>query len=163
MPIPPRERSGSPLVWQILSGVLAIVAVVAVIVTVTNHDNGSQWKSRATKAETLASQMQAKLTKSEETSTSLQKRTVELAAEKAEAEDNAMVRSLDADFTESVSDQLDTCSAGIDELFDEIAAAASFEELQAYGDEADTVYNQCLAAGEAASQLSQYLRDESDS
>lgn len=156
----PRSGGGSTLVWQVLCGVLAVGLIAAVLVTLSNADNGNKWKDRATSSEALASQLQTKLAASEESNTALKARTISLAAEKAKAEDTATVNKVQKTFAATVSKQLDTCTAELSTVFDDLAAATTLNDLQAVSAEFDTASADCSAAANAADSLSQYLQNQ---
>lgn len=158
------SRSRSPLPWQILSGVLAIALIVAVIVTLTNTDNGTQWKTRAVSAESLAQQLQTKMKASEASATALQARTVKLAAEKAKVEDNAKVQSLNVTIAKSLSDKLNDCTDRLQTVFGELVSAQSQSEIaRIEGSDLQQTFNVCDQAASAADGFSQYLADNAGS
>jgi gas vesicle protein len=171
MPTPPAESrptfqpsgsSGSTRIWQVVSGVLAVALVAVLIMNFTNVDNGTQWKKRATTSEALTSQMQAKLKASEESAAQLKARTISLANEKAKAEDDQTVPNNSKKVADSISSKLDTCTADLQEVFSEIAAAATQADLEQIGANLRDTYAACDAAANAADGFSQYLQSQGD-
>jgi gas vesicle protein len=171
MPTPPAESrptfqpsgsSGSTRIWQVVSGVLAVALVAVLIMNFTNVDNGTQWKKRATTSEALTSQMQAKLKASEESAAQLKARTISLANEKAKAEDDQTVTNISKKVADSISSKLDTCTADLQEVFSEIAAAATQADLEQIGANLRDTYAACDAAANAADGFSQYLQSQGD-
>lgn len=156
--------AGSTRLWQIISGVLAIALVAAVIITATNADNGSQWKKRANTAESLAHQMQTKLAASEAASKDLKARTITLANEKAQAEDDRTITKINQKIASGISTKLDSCTADLQDLFSKIAAATSVDQLnQIANTTAEDAYRSCDAASRAAEGFSQYLQNQGNS
>lgn len=137
---------------------MAIALIGLVIVTATNSDNGSQWHQRATTAESLSTQLEAKLKTSESSTRSLRTRIVTLAAAKAKAEDNAAVTSVNVQFATSLAASLDSCTSQLNTVFEELAAAQSNQEVQSIAaNDAQRAFATCDAAATAASGFSQYL------
>ena len=153
------DRQKRPaLVWQILCGVMAIALIGLGILTATNSDNGSQWRQRATTAETLSTQLEAKLKTSESSTRSLRTRIVTLAAAKTKAEDNAAVTNVNVQFATSLAAALDSCTSQLNTVFEELAAAQSTQDVQSIAaNDAQRAFATCDAAATAASGFSQYL------
>ena len=141
---------------------LAIALVVVVIMNFTNVDNGSQWKDRATTAEKLTDQMQAKLKASEASAAQLKARTISLANEKAQAEDHQAVTNISAQVAKEISRKLDACTADLQQAFSDIADATTRAELDQIGANLQDTYVACDAAANAADGFSQYLQNQAD-
>ena len=154
----PVRRPRPALLWQILCGVMAIALIGLVIVTATNSDNGSQWRQRATTAESLSTQLGAKLKASESSTGALRTRIVTLAAAKAKAEDNSAVTSVNVQFATSLAAALDSCTSQLNTVFEELSAAQSSQQVQSIAaNDAQRAFATCDAAATAASGFSQYL------
>lgn len=137
---------------------MAIALIALGILTATNHDNGSQWRHRATTAESLSTRLETKLKASESSTRSLRTRIVTLAAAKAKAEDNDAVTSVNVQFATSLAAALDSCTSQLNTVFEELAQAQTNEQLQSIAaNDAQRAFATCDAAATAASGFSQYL------
>lgn len=148
--------------WQVVSGVLAVALIAVLIMNFTNVDNGNQWKTRATTSEALTTQLQAKFKASEASAKKLKARTISLANEKAQAEDDQTVTNINKQIADGISKQLDTCVADLQNLFSSLAAATTPEAKNQIGSQQEGAYASCDAAASAAEGFSNYLQNQAN-
>lgn len=140
---------------------LAVALIATLIMNFTNVDNGSQWKKQATTSEALANQMQAKLEASEAAASKLKARTISLANEKAQAEDNQTVTNINQQIAAGISKNLDTCTSDLQQVFSDIASATTQDELNRIGSASlQNAITACDAAARSAEGFSQYLQNQ---
>lgn len=162
-----RPRRGRRLLRVVITALLAVsVAATAtsIVVAVQNTRSARDWKTRATTADTDLHELQERHRELSDrvddatgTIAALQDRTIALADEKARAGDRAVLADVDGATAAGVADRLDTCTAGLVEVFAAISRARTQAEIDSVATDFEAIAAVCDEAAGGARGLADFL------